>query len=286
MSRPPLTDINDTPGLIGLGNLPSQAPVAAFNPDLTNSLLNTKSFAALHYRHAPSPDRHSLAEGLNLNTSSATGTAVIYYSVRTLGIVPQSFKLEDRLTVQGVFNTGSVIINVTGHYWDGDQGAVFVRPRDLIVMPSLTAMTSQLIEFNPTGPQRLHYKARGVDLLMDGDGTIYKEGLDFTINDGMLVWVNEPTAQRPKMVNGRGDILTVVYYYTPIYIVENIPHQLRVLPANHAGSGAMPREATYFPQLLIAKPSTAVEPDQLAAFYDLPPYPAWPNTPNVTGGSV
>jgi hypothetical protein len=274
--RPPLKDRNSRTGLIGLGPIPDQSPVASFNIGGIENLLQTKAFDALHYLHAPLPDRKTLGAPANPNTQGAQ-RGVFYYDVRTVGVVPQSFKLEDRLTVQGLWGVGSVLVNVTGHYRDGKQEQAHFRNRDLLVIPTLTDMTDQQVEYNPTGPLRLQYLVKGVDYLSDGK-TLFNENVDFVIQNGRIVFIDglkpDPFA-----------VLTVVYYYTPIYIVESKPHSLRIIPSNESGSGALPRDAVYAPQLLVLKPSTIKEEDNLLDWTALPQYPDYPSSPNTTGGS-
>lgn len=284
MARPPLNDRNNRSGLIGIGAIPAQSPVASFQIDQIENLLQTKAFLALHYRHAPNPNRETLGEGVNPNQQVSTLRGVRYYSVRQLGVVPQQFKVEDRLSVQGLWGVGSVMMNMTGQYFDGDQTNVYLRPKDLIVLPTLTTMVDQLVEFNPTGPIKLHYKVKGVDYISDATGRIYQEGLDFVIKAGLLYW-RRTGRIKPGFRDGKGDILTVVYFITPIYIVQNLPHSLRVIPSNPEGHGAFPRDATYAPQLVVAKPSTLVEENDLLDWAALPAYPGYATTPNVTGGS-
>lgn len=277
MSRPPLKDRNSRTGLIGLGTIPNQAPVASFQIDGIENLLQTKAFDALHYLHAPLPDRHTLGAPANPNTQGAQ-RGVFYYDVRTLGVIPQQFKLEDRLTVQGLWGVGSVLMNVTGHYRDGDLGSAHIRNRDLIVIPSLTDLTDQQVEYNPNGPMRLQYLVKGVDYLSDGK-VLYHEDADFVIQSGRICWTKD--GRKPDL----GAIMTIVYYYCPIFIVSNKPHSLRIIPSNPEGHGAFPRDAVYAPQLLVLKPSTIAEEDNLLDWTALPQYPDYPSNSNTTGGS-
>jgi len=166
MSRPPLKDINATTGLIGIGPIPHQAPVASFQIDGIENLLQTKSFEALHYLSAYLPDKETIGGPVNPNTQGAQ-RGVFYYSVRKLGVVPQQFKLEDRLTTQGLWGVGTALMNVTGHYLDGAKEQAQVKNRDLIVLPGISVPVPETIEYNPNGPQKLNYLVRGVDYLAD-----------------------------------------------------------------------------------------------------------------------
>lgn len=294
MSRPPIDDVNTKKGLIDLGPIPGLAPVASFNLDQIESLLQTKAFMAWHLKHAPSPDRHDVSGPVNPNTVAAQ-RGVYYYEVRPIGVVPQKIQLEDRMMAQGIWGVGSCVFNVTGQYLDDIPNrpkTVHIRNRDLIVMnQTITTMVDQLIEYNPTGIQRLNYKVRGVDYLADATRQ-YHEGTDFVINAvGQLQWIAGGT--RPQFTNGKGAVLTCVYYITPIFIVQTLPHQLRVIPSNKLGHAALPRDAVYAPQLVIAKPSTIVEEkdgilndmNQLYDWHSLPNFPEYPDG-STTGGSV
>lgn len=282
MSRPPLTETNDEQGLINLGNIPGAAPVASFNIDGIESLIQTKGFRCLHYQHALSPDKDTLIGPVDPNTQGASLRGVIYYSVRELRSVPQSFKLEDRLTIQGLYGLGSVLMNVSGHYIDQGKERAHLAKRDLIIFPEVTDKARQYIEWNPTGPMKLNYRVKGVDLLFDRN-TYYQEGSDYQIVDGEISWLKN--GRKPNFAAGKPAILSVVYWFTPIYIVHDLPHSLRIIPSNDEGSAQFPRETTYAPQLVIARPSTVMEEKDLMDWKALPPYPEYPSSSNSTGGS-
>lgn len=287
--RPDLNDINNEQGLIGLGTIPSLAPVAAFNPKQVENLLRTKGIRALHFKHAPNPDRETLEGGVNPNTVAAK-YGWRYYSVRSLRVVTQQFKLEDRLNVQGIWGTSSVLLNVAGHYDDGEQEHAFFRPFDIVMLQStpdggsITMQTEQFTEFNPTGPIRLNFRCEAVDYLADKN-RVYVADQDFMTKDGKIVWLDG--GYRPSFKDGKGDILSVVYWIKPIYIVQNVPHAIRITSGNDTGNGGLPRQAYYAPQLVIAKQAWQMaDADEMVNFDQLPDYPHYRNSNNVTGGSI
>jgi hypothetical protein len=281
MTRPDPNDINNTLGLLGLGSLPDKAPVAAFNVDAIKNLINTKGIVAYHYKHAPNPDRTSLEVGTNINNQAAQ-RAIRYYSVRELRVVPQSFKLDHQLTIKGLYDIHSVVLNVSGNYSDGDKEHVYCRPRDLIVLnPSITVMVDQMVEWNPTGPIKLNYKVKGVDYIASAKKQ-YKEGKDFIIKDYMIHWVGK---DKPSFVSGKGEILTIVYWATPVYIVQASPHVFRILPSNPQGNANFPRKSEYAPQLVIASQSHLREEQDILDFSALPDYTGNATSLNTTGGT-
>lgn len=287
MSRDELQNTNRNNGLIPLGPIPSQAPVAAFNKDLHESLLKTKGFVdCLHYRHALHPDKKQLNGPADLSDAETTHRGYRYYRPRRVSIIPQTISVEERLQTQGVFKIGSCLINIGGMYLDVNPGkdgdeldrVVYVRPSDLIVFPTLTEMVTQRFEFNETGPQILKYKIRGVDYLADSNQE-YREGSDFYINEKGLLYFTKSGKSSTKT-----SVFTIVYYITPIYVVQNMLHGLRVIPANETGSGALPREALYAPQQFVVRASHLMEEGDILDFNALPPYPGW-RSGNSSGGS-
>jgi len=280
--RPVLNDVNSTTGLIGLGPIPGEAPVAAFNLDQIESLINTKGFEALHYRFAISPDRESLVGGQDPNTQEAKRGGR-FYSVRMIKVVPQNFKLNDQLTVNGIWDTNSILLNISGNYLDGDREVAYVMPRDIIVLnPSITLPVRQLVEFNPNGPLALNFKVRGVEYLASKHAE-FKLDRDFAVDDGKIIWL--PGGLKPNFLNGKGDVLSLVYWVTPLYLVQSLLHSLRVLPDNQFGMGGLPRNARYAPQLVVAQQSFLREDADLMDFSSLPEYAGWGDSANTNGGS-
>lgn len=257
MARPVLNDINTTAGLLAIGYIPNKAPVASLNAAGLESLIQTKGFKAIHVLSAPLPDRHSFGAPPNPSTQGAYAGRM-YYDSRPLQIVPSSIKLEERLQVQGIYDVYSIIINVAGQYSDtrrGQSDQVYIKHNDLIIPDfGVTVLAEQLFEYNATGTQRLNFSVVGVQYLADGD-FVYEQDTDFIVKDGNIVWL--PSGVKPKVNGDQGAVLTCVYYTSPIFCVQALPHTLRIIPSNSSGSGAQPREATYAPQLIIAKNLTA-----------------------------
>lgn len=291
MSRPSVIDINDESGLIGLGPIPGLAPVASFNLSGIENLLDTKGFVAWHYIHALNPDKESANGVVNPNTAAAQW-GYGYFEIRPLKVVPQNFSLQHQLNAQGIWGLHTVLLNITGYYLDskdGEKELVHASPNDLIIIDTerngkngVTEPVRQTFEYNPNGPMKLNFRIHGVKYLADKNRR-YIEGEDFAIVNGEIVFL--PGGAKPS-ISPKPAILSIVYYIRPVYIVKNVPHWLRILPTNSIGHGAIPREATYAPQLLVAQQAWLRHDNyDIPDFTGIPEYPAYANSPNVNGGT-
>jgi len=277
----PIQDINDTTGLIGVGSMPDLAPVAAFQEQGVRNLIDTKGFLAYHYRHCYSPDRASLPAGVNVNTVEANKYGVMFYDIRQVKVVCQNISMEHRLQSDSVYGFASAVVNVAGLYLDGDKGRVYVRPRDLIVPnPDITEQTTELLEYNPNGDLRAKHKIKNVDYLASSTMR-FEQGPDFIISlEGAIQWVSSGNKPLPKQ------ILTVVYWFSPVWIASRIPHTLRLLPSNQSGHGGLPRQLYYAPQQVIVTQNHLQDSNEQIDFSGLPLYSGYADTNNVSGGSL
>lgn len=265
MTGIPIQDINDTEGLSGIGPVAGEAVVAAFNADAVENLIQTKGVTCFHYRSAFAPDRESVIAGVNVNSEAANAFGVLFYEVRKLKLVPYSLKYRDQLQIDGVYGAGSCVLSVAGHYSDGNQERVFITPRDLFILnPTITTQNKEIVEWPAGRSLKLKYRALGVDYLASVT-TRYEQNTDFIVcPEGNIMWIDGQ--QAPK----QGEILSVVYWFAPIYIVNDVPHSIRLLPSNPQGHGAFPRELKYAPQIVTCVQSHLS--DHRIDFSNLPRY--------------
>ena len=249
-------DINKNTGLIGLGPIPSLAPVAAFNPEQIENLLRTKGILAFHAKHSIPYDVETLEGGKDL--ANSTELAMNYYDLRPILVVPQQFSVNDTLTMISLNGTGSVVMNITGEYLD-QKDRVFVRPRDLIILnPTMTDMHSERFQYKGQSPVYLHYKVRKMDYLACASQGRMEQDKDFSISSlGGIEFVSGMKV--PKV----GEVVSAVYEYFPIFVIRAVPHSIRVLPGNSTGHGGLPRQGFYGPQFILADRSV-IRDDQYA----------------------
>lgn len=282
MNRPPIEDTNSNTGYPAIGNIPGMSPVASFNIDGVENLLATKGILATHYKSALNPARESLEMGANINLKAAE-RGVIYYEARKLLVIPQNISLNQSLQIQGMFSNQTVAsLNVSGHYIDGNREPVYIKPRDLIILnETITTLAEQLVEYDPNGPLKTKFKVRAVERLFTQD-RVFQLGTDFEVRqDRKIYWL---AGQRPKFQQGKGQIISLCYFISPTYVVNNVPHSLRIIPSNPMGSGGIPREAVYAPQQIICVQSHLTEETDYLDLFNLPAYLEPNSGPNTNRG--
>lgn len=244
INKTSISDVNTTPGLTGIGNLLGKSPVAAFNLDGIENLINTKGFLGFHFKSAINPDRNTSTAGLNPNDN---GYSKVFYECRPIRLIATNMSLTDLLNRIGLSIQGTAVLNLNSKYLDSDTDRVHVKTGDLILLnPTITEVYDQLIDYSGEETFRLHFPVREIDFLASSKET-YQSGVDFVpTSDGAIEWLKG--ARRPT----KGDVLSVVYTCSPTFVVNRVEHSLRILPQNSQGSGSAPRRGAYFPQLVLA----------------------------------
>lgn len=260
-----LDQINDTNNRLGhpaLGPIPSLAPNAAFNLNQIEDLLKNKGILAFHVKHALDYRTESTTLGLDL--SNDVSRPFVYYDIRPLLVIPQQFNLNETLSIVGLNQMGTTVMNVTGHYLDNPEERVFLRPKDLIILnPTITDLYSQLFTFENTTLVRLRYRVRSVDYMACRSRGRLELGRDFEITElGEIQFLGK----WPEL----NEVVSIVYEKQQIYVVNSIPHLLRILPENNIGHAAIPRKARYAPQLIFVDRSTTVDTKDSIDFFNLP----------------
>lgn len=111
--------------------------------------------------------------------------------------------------------------------------------------PVSTVPTWETFECSDTGSDRLKYPAEKVSQLMDSRGIRYKEGVDFDIVKGDIVWRGPGPGVNPS--SNRGIVCTVRYNYRPYWVVAKLLHEIRLAQTE----GPNGRQVNRLPQAAI-----------------------------------
>jgi hypothetical protein len=110
----------------------------------------------------------------------------------------------------------------------GEQITIHPWDRFYIEDVETEVVNMQFLEARREGVDRLQYPAIKVEKLIDTDGVVYKQDVDFSITkSGDIKWLGQKRPMwNPK--TGRGLVYSVRYRYTPFFIVNKLLHEIRV----------------------------------------------------------
>lgn len=134
----------------------------------------------------------------------------------------------------GFYGASGAYITFNVYYRGTDKYASFAEFDKL--MPCISgkeffSVNWEKITANPTGINRLQFKACEIEYIFDSDGVQYFESVDFTLTDGYIKWINDPiNANRPGIdpVTNKPKLLGVRYKYKPAFYVQSISHDIRI----------------------------------------------------------
>jgi len=119
-------------------------------------------------------------------------------------------------------------------YEDGEKD-FYLAPYDRFYLneESITVPTWQLSRCNESGTERLAFPAACVEHLVDSRGDTYKEGEDFHVHSGQVLWL--PDGKRPinDLETGRGSVISIRYRYRPFWYCARLLHEIRVAQIEH-----------------------------------------------------
>lgn len=156
----------------------------------------------------------------------------IYFDAQSTRVVMSSLNLSQQYYAYGRFDSGRAQITALPEFK--------ISFWDRITLCNSRARFSEVVtRQRGTDRDKLHYEPLCIVYLAWPKGTTLltaTEGVDFTIDTstGELVW---NSTNRP----GADTRYTIVYFYRPIYIVTDVPHQVRDENVA-AGSGVVQKE--------------------------------------------
>jgi len=235
----------------GFFPLGPNAPRGAFSTDAHENLIRGAGFKVKHYRYALNPNRTSIEGGVDVG-ADINRKSFNYYDPHDLFITTQELSWTDTYMQQGIygnFQVAAVLYRST--YEDVPNLRTFLRANDILALENdITVMTQQLVEYNGRIHTKLMFPVVEVDYLADANNRYY-QGTDFTICNNMIEWL--PEGLKPKFLNGKGQILSAVYWTKPYFQVVGTPRCFRALYTNPTGNANQPVNLTYFPGNAIVK---------------------------------
>ncbi len=136
-----------------------------------------------------------------------------------------SFKFTD----PGRQDGSTVSVTIPRFYDDGEHLPVSFAPFDRLYLKELTVPVDTWHTFSAhaSGTDRLMFPALKVYDLVDARGNYYKQGVDFDIVKGQLVWrTGKSPGIDPK--TRKGVVCSVRFSYQSFWYVKSLSHEVRI----------------------------------------------------------
>lgn len=203
--------------------------------DAVDALIQSQGVEMVHYSAMPCPVGKTSPYEENA-THADHHTCSNGYVFRKTGVVMTlmtSNSKNERNDITGQLVDSGSYTTFSRQYLDSDKD-VFVTAYDRFYIDEeriLTVAYEEIIH-NERGIDRVKFPISSVLDLMDANGITFKQGTDFCIKDGNIVWNDgiRPGTTLDVQIGGpdRGVVLAVRYLYRPFWYCASINHDMRV----------------------------------------------------------
>lgn len=107
-----------------------------------------------------------------------------------------------------------------------EQVRLMEQDRLYLADEAVLVPTQERVEASPTGRDRLKFPVVRVEVLVDAANERYRQGADFDVVEGQIVW--GPRRPGANVMAGRGVVYSVRYQYRPYWYVDRLTHEIRV----------------------------------------------------------
>lgn len=221
-----------------------RTPAGVFPLDAEDNLIRQKGIKMRHYRFALTANRVATEGGVNIADTIGQKNFT-YYDPHELFVVIQQLNWSDTYMMQGIYGSFNIsTVNYCSKYEDLLSKRSYLRANDILVDDSgITAATEDIFEYNGREYQRLRFPIEDVDYLASATTRFYLN-TDFSLCEGQIHWING--GMKPTFSNGRGEVLSIVYFTKPYYQVVATPRVFRAAYANTYGNPNQPAKLTYY----------------------------------------
>ena len=202
----------------------------SFDKNQFDQVVRAHGIKMIHQRAIPDP-RGMASRGDNrdvLDIRPQDSDGYIYKNVGEVTAFFSNNSKDTRVQDIGDISFSSAYLTFQRVYDDGVR-PLYVKQGDRFYIRDieLQVLGEQRIEANVTGTDRLQFPVVEILELIDSNGVWYDKN-DYQITaEGDIKWL---TQKRPgsNVANGRGTVYSVVYLYTPFFVVDRILHEIRL----------------------------------------------------------
>ena len=216
----------------------------SFDVDAFDSFIKSQGVWVTHWRAVPDP-RGMASVGDNrdvLNIRPSDSDGFIYKEAGKMQVLFTTNSKHVQATDLGEMAFSTAYMTMP-RFYDSTKNEIVLHTWDKLYLNDIEikVTTSQYIEANKKGVDRLRFPAVKVTDIVDANGVSYEESIDFQISpEGNIVWL---TQRRPgwNVETGKGTVYSIRYMYTPYFIVDRLLHEIRVSQVTKPGDFSLER---------------------------------------------
>jgi hypothetical protein len=212
-------------------NIAKNVPRIDFNLREFQELIRTKGVFFTHYAACLCPRIQSIEDHIHHSNCPLNCEDGFLYVKK--GILAGIFAQDSKQAILeniGQLEDNSASVTINTHYSDDKNKRAIINIYDKLILNNqidVLKKHNEYIEVNHTGIDRLSFDPISIDYLISYSGKVFEQSNHFTIENGFLKWI---TKERPSynLVEKKGEIYSISYFYYPIYFVKKIFHELRI----------------------------------------------------------
>jgi hypothetical protein len=235
--------------------LPSDQAVN-FDADAFDSMLRSHGLTLVHWRAMKCPiglvdkddERHPHGE------HGECSNGFIYRLVAPITCAVSNNSDNPQVLDIGIVNQANIMVTPPRTYdvlsATGEPLECLLAPYDRMFLAeaSITVINWQLFEACGGPTDKMDYPLVHVEQLIDSQGRDLVQGQDFTIDNGLLRWLDGGRQPVSNPEAGTGGICSIRYRYRPFWYVGDLPHEIRVTQLEDPETGIrrtvrMPQQA-------------------------------------------
>lgn len=232
----------------------------SFDAEAFDQAVVTSGVRLVHYRALPCPIGMTDVNDNRRSHEDHSGCSggFIYKKCGTVTALFTSNSKNKRSEDAGFIDNATVQITTPRHYDDPAEKPFLVAPFDRFYLDEEALVVPMWERYlhSSTGYDRLKFPVVNVEDLYDNRGREYQQNVDFTVENGQIVWKGNTPGDQLEIggnFNGtgerdRGAVCSVRYSYRPYWYVGALMHELRV--AQIQGEGEE-RTLTRMPQAFL-----------------------------------
>jgi hypothetical protein len=258
----------------------------SFDFSAIDNLIRSQGVKLKHLRALPDPRGLTSRGDYRREHSEGNSDGLIF---REAGCFYATFTSNDKMPlyeVEGEIDASTAYVTPPTAY-EGTQEPIIINVFDRFEIQDieLRVVTTQLVETNATGRDRLSFPAICVEHLIGNDGYEYKEGMHFKINaEGEVEWISQTRPGIDVSLN-KGEIYSIRYRYVPYFVARRLIHEVRVSQYTDPNTGIRTvRRLPYQIQISRENVFRDTRRSSDAPFSD-PRFQDVPDDGNIVGGS-